>query len=226
MLKPYYIDYVGFADLRSYQAELIKVGGHIVSGYPSGISLGIVISDSIVDYLLERADVNVACEYRTHGYDVLNERLNMVASIISSYLNQQGYRTLPIAVANRTDEENALPTVSHKMIAHIAGLGWIGKSCLLVTPGHGPRLRLISILTEAPLEATHNPLEQRCGECCECVKICPVQAIKGRNYQPGESREARLDFKKCNDYFESMKITQKYAVCGLCLYTCPYGRKK
>ncbi len=224
ILKPYFVDYIGFADLKNYQSELIKFGGNIVKGYINGISLGIVIPDSIVDYLPERDDINVACEYRIHGYDVLNIRLNLLASIVSSFLNQSGYRTLPIAVADRTDEENALPSVSHKMIAHIAGLGWIGKNCLLITPQHGPRLRLISILTNAPLETVDNPLTQRCGECKACVTICPVNAIEGKNFELGEPREERFDFVKCNNYFENLNINQKYPVCGLCLYACPRGK--
>jgi epoxyqueuosine reductase len=224
ILKPYYVDCIGFADLRNYEADLVKFGGNIVKGYPRGISLGLVIPDSIVNHLVNRSDVNIACEYRIHGYDVLNSRLNFMASIVSSYLNQKGHRALPIAVADRSDEENALPTVSHKTIAHVAGLGWIGKNCLLITPDHGPRIRLISILTDAPLETVDNPLDQRCGECAECVKICPVQAIKGNNYVFGEPRAERLDFMKCHNYFETMKKTQKYAVCGLCLYVCPHGK--
>jgi epoxyqueuosine reductase len=226
MLKPHYIDYLGFADLSAYQTELVKFGGNIVKGYKNGISIGLAIPDSIVDFLPERADINVSCEYRIHGYDVLNRRLDLIASVVSSYLNQRGYRTLPIVVADRTDEENALPTVSHKMVAHIAGLGWIGKNCLLITPEHGPRLRLISILTNAPLVTVDNPLAQRCGKCVACVKICPVKAIKGKNYELGESREERLDFIKCHNYFENLKANQKYPVCGLCLYACPYGKTK
>ena len=226
VLKPYYIDYVGFANLSPYQEELTKLGGSIVNGFSNGISLGIVIPDAIVNKLPNRSDTNVSCEYQIHGYDVLNDRLNLSASVVTSYLNQQGYRTLPIAAANRTDEENALPTVSHKMVAHIAGLGWIGKNCLLITPKHGPRLRLISILTEAPLATLNNPLEQRCEECNECTDICPVGAIKGRNYKLGEPREKRFDFEKCHNYFRSMEKTKKYAVCGLCLYVCPHGKYK
>ena len=224
LLKTYFVDYVGFADLRPYQDELAKFGGGIVRGYKSGISIGLVIPDSIVDHLPRRADANVSCEYKTHGYDVLNTRLNLTASFLSSYLNQKGFRSLPIPAANRTDEENAVPTVSHKMIAHIAGHGWIGKNCLLITKEHGPRVRFISLLTDAPLKTVDSPQAQQCKECYECVKACPVKAIKGENYEPGESREARLDFMKCQNYFEKMEKNRKYAVCGMCLYACPRGK--
>jgi epoxyqueuosine reductase len=223
-LKPHYVDYVGFADLTNYQWELAQFGGNIVKGYKNGISIGIAIPDSIVDHLPDRDDVNVSCEYRLHGYEILNNRLNLIASVVSSYINQKGYRTLPITAADRTDEENATPVISHKMIAHIAGLGWIGKNCLLVTPEHGPRVRFISILTDAPLETVDNPFEQHCGNCAECVKVCPVKAIKGKVYQAGDPREVRFDFKKCHDYFENLKKTRKYPVCGMCLYICPLGK--
>jgi epoxyqueuosine reductase len=224
ILQPHYVDYIGFADVTAYQNELVAFGGNIVRGYLNGISLGLAIPDSIVDFLPERADVNVSCEYRVQGYTVLNERLNLLASLVASFLNQKGYRSLPIAAADRTDEEKATPTVSHKTIAHLAGLGWIGKNCLLITPEHGPRVRFISILTNAPLETANNPLEQRCKDCLACVEICPVKAIKGRNYYEGEPRESRMDYTRCNSYFKKLEEKQKYPVCGLCLYVCPFGK--
>lgn len=226
ILKSQYVDYIGFADISPYKKEIVEYGGPIVEYYNSAISIGIVIPDSIVDFLPQRRDNNVSCEYKTHGYEVLNQRLNLIASLVSSFLNQKNYKTLPIAVAERTDEENAIPTVSHKMIAHIAGLGWIGKNCLLITPDHGPRVRFITILTNAPLKTVNNPVVQQCNTCMECVNSCPVNAIKGQNYIENEGRENRFDFKKCHNYFEKMKLSSKFDVCGLCLYSCPYGMKE
>jgi epoxyqueuosine reductase len=226
ILESQFVDYIGFADLSRYQDEIVRYGGQIVKGYRSAVSIGIVIPDSIVDHLPGRPDENIACEYRIHGYEVLNQRLNLIASALSSYLNGQGHRTLPIPAANRTDQENAMPTVSHKMIAHIAGLGWIGKNCLLVTPDRGPRLRLVSLLTNAPVMGVDGLIEERCGECDACAKACPVGAIKGRPFDVGEGREERFDFKKCQAYSEQMERTSKYAVCGMCLYACPYGKPK
>lgn len=218
------VDYVGFADLRRYQGELVKAGGPIVAGYPTGVSIGISLPDSIVDHLPERDDVNVSCLYSRHAYEIVNDRLNIASSCLSSTLNDRGYRTLPLPAADHTVEGEA--TVSHKMIAHIAGLGWIGKSCLLVTPDRGPRVRFASVLTEAPLESVDNPIEQRCGGCTQCADICPTGAIKGRNYILGEARDARLDFDRCRDYFGAMSGDRPYPVCGMCLYACPYGKPK
>lgn len=224
LLKSYYVDYIGFANLEPYCNNLTTLGGNIVKDYKSGISVGIAIPDSIVDFLPQREDVNVSCEYNIHGYEVLNQRLNLIASTLSSYLNQKGFRSLPIAAADRTNEYNATPTISHKTIAHIAGLGWIGKNCLLITQKHGPRVRFISVLTNAPLTTNDNLLEQQCNDCVECVEICPVRAFNGKNYVLGEPREERFDFLKCHNYFEELKKIKKYAVCGMCLYVCPYGK--
>jgi epoxyqueuosine reductase QueG len=220
------ISIVGFADLSTYENDLVAFGGEIVRGYPCGISIGIALLNDIVDGLSNRNDPNNASLYHLHAYEVINSRLDFVSSLISSFLYRIGYKALPIPAAERTDAENAVPTISHKMVAHIASLGSIGKNCLLITPEYGPRIRLASILTNAPLLATNNPEEQRCNTCRACVEICPVTAIKGRNYQFGESREERFDFRKCQSYFEEMKRdTSKKAVCGMCLYICPYGKE-
>jgi epoxyqueuosine reductase len=219
------ISVVGFADLSTYENDLAAFGGDIVRGYPYGISIGIALSKDIVDGLRDRNNPNNASLYHFHAYGIINSRLDLATSLISSFLFRKGYRALPTPAAERTDLENAIPTVSHKMVAHIAGLGWIGKNCLLITPEYGPRIRLSSILTNAPLLATNNPVEQRCNTCRTCVEICPATAIKGRNYEFGEAREERFDFRKCQNYFEELKKdTSKKSVCGMCLYICPLGK--
>lgn len=225
LVEPFQVDYVGFADLTRHQDALTESGGDIVRGYPCGISIGIAIPDSIVDFLEGRSDMGIAGEYRIHGYDSINSRLNVIASMVASYLMKNGYRALPIPAADKSNREGVYGLVSHKMIAHIAGLGWIGKNCLLITREHGPRVRFISILTDAPFRRIDDPIEQRCGDCMECVTICPTKSIKGRNFALGEDREERLDFRRCDSYFEAMKKSREYAVCGMCLYACPYGRR-
>ena len=79
---------------------------------------------------------------------------------------------------------------------------------------------------DAPLKAVDDPMEQKCNDCVECVKICPSQAIKGTNYKNGESREERLSFEKCEAYFHKLKEKYTWDVCGMCLHICPYGKEK
>ncbi|MCK9565162.1 MAG: hypothetical protein M0Q43_03825 [Methanothrix sp.] len=70
-------------------------------------------------------------------------------------------------------DERVAVVFSHKLAAHMAGLGWIGKSCLLITPEAGPRVRWASVLTDAPMKATGYAMAERCGECRKCVDVCP-----------------------------------------------------
>jgi epoxyqueuosine reductase len=220
-------DFFGVADLSPAQSFILAQGGPRIAQYQRAISLGIALPHSIVDRLPQRAERAVAVDYRVHAYDVINQRLNLLASRVSSLLQSQGYDALPIRAAQRVDDERLCAEFSHKLAAHLAGLGWIGKSCLLITPGAGPRVRWTTVLTDAPLPETGQAMDERCGDCEQCVEICPVNAFAGRAFRTDEPRELRFDASKCDGYFVRMKEQDpEVAVCGLCLYVCPYGRNR
>jgi epoxyqueuosine reductase len=219
-------DWFGVADLSPARDAILAQGGPAMAGYPRAISLGIALLHPIVDQLPQRAERAVAAHYRHHAYDLVNQRLDFVASRLSGVLQRKGHRALPIPASQRVDDERICAVFSHKLAAHLAGLGWIGKSCLLVTPQVGPRVRWATVLTDAPLSVTGQPMDEQCGDCQECVKICPVQAFTGRPFREDEPREARYDAAKCDRYFARLgEQNAGLAVCGLCLYVCPYGRR-
>lgn len=174
------VDFFGVADLLQASDFIISQGGLEAGDYSKAVSIGIALLNSIVDQLPNRAEKATAIEYRHHAYDVINERLDCIASRISSILQKEGYRAYPVPASKRADDERICAIFSHKLAAHLAGLGWIGKSCLLITPTAGPRVRYATVLTDAPLESTGQPMQERCGECQECVKVCPVGAFTGR----------------------------------------------
>ena len=220
------MDFFGVADLSLAHDAILKQGGPLVASYPRAITIGFALMHSIVDQLPQRAEHAVAVSYR-HSYDLTNQRLDLIASQLGCLLQRAGYRVLPIPAAKRTDDERICAMFSHKMAAHLAGLGWIGKSCLLITPQVGPRVRWVSVLTDAPLEVTGEPMAEQCGSCQECVEICPVQAFTGRSFREEEPREVRYDAGKCDRYFKKMKEKDgDLAICGLCLYVCPHGRTR
>jgi len=219
-------DFFGVADLSPAHDAILAQGGPAIADYPRAVSLGIGLLHTIVDQLPRRAERAVAANYRYHAYDLINQRLDVIASRLSGVLQHEGYRALPIPASQRVDDEKICAAFSHKMAARLAGLGWIGKSCLLVTPQMGPRLRWATILTDAPLRVTGQPMDERCGDCVQCVEICPVQAFTGRPFREDEPREARYAASKCDRYFAKLKEQNAgLAVCGLCLYVCPYGRR-
>jgi epoxyqueuosine reductase len=219
-------DFWGVADLSPARDFILSQGGQAVAAYPRAVSIGIALPHAIVDQLPMRAAWPVAVSYR-HQYNTVNQRLDLVASHVTSLLQQHGFQAFPVPAAVRVDDERICAVFSHKLAAHLAGLGWIGKSCLLITPEAGPRVRWVTVLTDAALAVTGAPLADRCGSCRECVDVCPLQAFTGRAFRGDDPREVRYDAGRCDSRFRELKKERPGSdVCGLCVYVCPYGRKR
>lgn len=218
------VDFYAVADLSPAREFIREQGGQEVARYPRAISVGVALPHAIVDQLPRREERAVAVSYRHHAYDVINSRLDNVTSRLVSALGREGYRALPVSASKQVDDERICGLFSHKLAAHLAGLGWIGRNCLLVTPEVGPRARWATVLTDAPLRADRGQVGDGCGDCLACVEICPVGAFTGRIFHQAEPREMRFDARLCDAYFDQLKSDGAEGVCGLCLYVCPYGR--
>jgi epoxyqueuosine reductase len=66
--------------------------------------------------------------------------------------------------------------VLEKAIAREAGIGFIGKNTLLITPAHGSWVFLSVILTTLELPAGESQTSQ-CGSCRSCLDACPTGAL-------------------------------------------------
>jgi epoxyqueuosine reductase len=85
-------DYFGVADLSRVHDFVRDQGGEMMAQFPRAVSIGVVMPSAIVDRLPHHADGWVAAAYRSHGYEILNRRLDDVASGLSSTLQRAGYR--------------------------------------------------------------------------------------------------------------------------------------
>ena len=221
--------------LKQELLELLKDKGGVLIGvanmegvencaYLVGISVAIPIPKHIIE------DLKTAPTLEYHElYHSLNGKLNDIVEAGEALLREKGYNALALTtnkvVWDKTDHSTALP---HKTVATRAGLGWIGKSCILVTPEYGGAIRMSTLLTDAPLPADEAITVSRCGGCRKCVEACPAQALTGINWKEGMEREEIADVFACD---RTMRANMQklhgfeFTICGKCFAVCPYTQR-
>lgn len=119
--------------------------------------------------------------------------------------------------------------ISHKMVATRAGLGWIGKTDLLISNRFGPRLGLVTILLDRDPGITAIPIEKsKCGNCNTCVEKCPAQAANGMLWNTKIHRDKFFNAFKCKEKcgeLAKQRLNVDERICGLCVSVCPIGKK-
>lgn len=210
-------DLFGVADLTSAREFIAAQGGEALARFPRAVSIGMRLSDLIVDQHSpdqKRED----SLYWYHVYEVVTPALDFLAQRVCRELQAEGYQAFPVPASQPYNRETLRGVFSNKLAAHLAGLGWIGKSSLLLTPEFGPRVRFVTVLADAPL-APGKPTDKKCGNCQMCVVSCPVQALKGWEFQPGDPVEVRFNTRACFEYRNTHP-------CGVCVARCPVARRK
>jgi epoxyqueuosine reductase QueG len=114
----------------------------------------------------------------------------------------------------------------HKTAATQAGLGWIGKTALFVSPLFGPKVRLATIFTDARLPLGEPVVESRCAKCRLCVDACPAGAGRDVLWHSGMPRDELYEEKACESYTERFRTKLPDAVCAICVVACPFGKKE
>lgn len=104
-----------------------------------------------------------------------------------------------------------------------AGIGWWGKSTMVLAPGQGPWLLLGSVATDAVLRPDV-PMARGCGTCTACLPACPTGALVA----PGV-----LDARRCLAHLMQAPgaiprewrraMGDRLYGCDACLEACPPG---
>jgi epoxyqueuosine reductase len=103
-----------------------------------------------------------------------------------------------------------------------AGVGWLGKSTMLLSPGHGPWLLLGSVVTDADLEQTR-PMRRSCGTCVACIPACPTGAITPEGLDARLCISTWLQAAGPIPYWIRPLIERRVYGCDDCLTSCPPG---
>jgi len=184
---------------------------------------GLRYSDDIVEALPEAFGEDI--------WEPMSTSFSEKALDLYSRLGDCLHRFYPSARSCRMDKAQEVQGVtmnnlSQKAIAVLAGIGWMGKSSLLVHPSWGPRLRLGTLLTDAAITPDPPFHDNRCGDCRVCVDACPVQAIPNTGSSVKEFMTFGIEVQRCLDHIcRYIPQTGRRHTCGICLKVCPFGTK-
>jgi hypothetical protein len=144
-------------------------------------------------------------------YDELGIRANKIAK----FVRKEGYAA-----------EASHPlggSIGYVPLALRAGMGWVGRHGLLITPEYGPRHRLAAVLTNItnlPIkkENPHQWIGEYCSTCGRCIKTCPGEAILETPTTSEDGRKTHIIFDKCFQVF-----AEEYG-CSVCIKECLFNR--
>ena len=224
-----------FKNAKQYGADLIAVADttrmasmetspeDLLHNFPRAISIAVQLAGGIIDTI-----VDTPTEIYSQHYQRVNALLDNIACRLTSFIQNNGAKALPIPASQILCKERFVSYISHKAVAINAGLGWQGKSLLLVTPEYGPRIRLVTILTDLDIPAD-GPIKNRCGKCTKCTDACPAGAIKNVSTELHySSRNQAVDLDSCVEHLNKVSGFGNLMpyICGVCVATCPWGKKK
>lgn len=181
-------------------------------GYSVAILIGVALSPSYI-FRLSKENILDCTEFSEK-----ENATDKLAEWAADFIKAKGYKAYAQSERNLIngfyDVETKTTPLPHKKIAMLAGLGWIGKSNLLVTQEYGSALCMCSVLTNAPLPTQNKPIIQSiCGECNICKDICPAKVIHGSKWEVGINRDLIVDVYHCEACLKCLANciwTQKY----------------
>jgi epoxyqueuosine reductase QueG len=216
-LKANGADLVGFADLSDLPAEVRQ-------GLPRGVAFAVALEPDVISSIRQGPTREYHAEYvRVNGL------LSELSVLAASFLREAGFQAVSSAATDEGVDQRTYSTrLPHKTVVTRAGLGWIGKCALLVTPQYGSAVRLNRVLTDAPLPTTPGAIRPRCGKCWACVEACPAHAPVGRPWEAGLSRDEYLDAFACAATARELAARRtgvQGSFCGICIAACPWTQK-
>ena len=155
-------------------------------------------------------------------YDTSNRVLDDIAYKLTNYITTElGYRALffPRDCYYSIDVlmKNPNASFSHVVAAYYAGMGTFGDSHNLITKEYGPRLRIVSVLTDAPVSPDPQLEKDLCIHCKKCLKACPVHCFEEK-----ENNLFSYDKIACTQHHVDIK-NENHWPCGVCMNVCPVG---
>lgn len=190
-------------------------------GYKYAVSIFVRLLDGVVDEITD----SPTYEYYSH-YKSVNTLINDLTLRVASLIESEGYKARTVSSSQSVGErEEYRGMFPHKTAATRSGKGYVGKSGLFIHEKFGPRLRIGTILTNAPLETGIPKETGECGSCNKCVRSCPASAMTGEEWYAGKKRNEIYDPRACSEFMKNyFSHIGNGFVCGICMKVCPKGQ--
>jgi len=221
------IDYeglIGVAAFASVHDELMPVQGQRLMEVCGDNSLNLIENGSIicigmaypehaidsinvvVDGVVDKGKWNVYAR----EYQKINGHLDDIAEKIAHGFGSAAITaTLGGLIGKVEHVSEYYPlTISHRVAAENAGLGWRGKNELIVNERYGCAMRFASIITGIRLPRGKR-VDPKCGSCRACLEACAIL----------KNKERLSDFREnCRRFIQSLALSDE--VCGKCIKSC------
>ncbi|MFC1869064.1 4Fe-4S binding protein [Thermodesulfobacteriota bacterium] len=143
------------------------------------------------------------------------DSLGKIVNELTDYLRKRGYG------AQGGHPLGGL--VLYPPLASLAGLGWLGRHGLLISPQFGPRQRIGAIFTNIenlPFagENSHSWIEDFCAACGLCIRACPSKAIYEEPIVHESGRKTHISREKC------LPVFVKEHACTVCVKACVFAK--
>ena len=150
-------------------------------------------------------------------HDVLRGRLRLLADFVRA---ESG------AEVNDRPAIDSAP-ILERNVAVDAGLGWLGKSSMVIHQQRGSWTLLSELVVDIDIDPDHTTHPDRCGRCTRCIDQCPTGAIVAP-YQ--------VDARKCISYLTielrgpiprglRRAVGNHLFGCDICQSVCPWNSR-
>lgn len=202
----------GFSGPLHFTYESPAIATDVRKSFPWARSIVSFSHDYLVDSPAPSSGGAIVGRFATRDH---YEPVRKVAALIGSTLNESGHRAQSLIDDNRLVDRAA---------AARSGVGWLGKSTMILAPGHGPWLLLGSVVTDAALKPTP-AMKRDCGTCVACIPACPTGAITERGLDARRCISTWLQTPGTMPRWVRPHVGRRIYGCDDCLTSCPPGSK-